>query len=832
VSLVIAIAASTFLAIGLLTLLRAVISMRQRVRLRRIENAARDRVRSATGSRSAPRSDPSPELVELVASGDCVLFAGPILSSLAGVSVGRALLQQMVIRAENDRLIDNDDSLAMLTSLRDGQTEAVADELAHFLERGYRQQLIANSIGGAMPGEAHFLLAKLAFREAISMNYDKLLETALQRTGVPLGELAHLFDGGLDKERDTALPHGDDIVIRLRGGSGGDFVVTDRDLRRSLTRNKFASQYLSALFLTHGHLFIGMTLQDIRGYLETVDSAEVPARRHFAFVREPIDDIEARFLSRRYNLEVTELRREDMVDFLRSLERSVRQSASPKRSPERPVLDRLRMENIGPFVSLDLPLQEGWNVLLGNNGMGKSIVLRAVATAVCGDLVEERLTGQLLRTGAHRGFVELRAGSRTYRTELERGPSGYVHVASSSPSPLLWEDWLVLGFPALRSMTADRPSGPAPAGIVGPLVDDVMPLLTVTPDTRLSDLKQWLIDLDYAAGGSGAAGRRAGRTRDRFFEVLDHLMPDIGLALHRIDKTTRQIEVRTKDSIVPIEAISQGTAAVMAWVGTLLERLYEVGGEDGRPEDWPALVLIDEIDAHMHPEWQRVLVERLRDLFPNVQVLATTHSPLIVGSMDPKGIMVARRDVARARIEGVAEVTLPDSDGLQSTCTEIAIQGADDRQEERLPPFAELLVKTGDNIRVGQSLSRTEMIQLTPLEVDLRGWRADQILTGPAFDLNSARDTETERIMDEYTRLAALDDPTDSETSSMQQLGAMLGVRVPTPLERSRARDAFDLIQLSLNSHLAGLPRARQNQLVEEIKVQLQESETGSRRPR
>jgi predicted ATP-binding protein involved in virulence len=64
-----------------------------------------------------------------------------------------------------------------------------------------------------------------------------------------------------------------------------------------------------------------------------------------------------------------------------------------------------------------------------------------------------------------------------------------------------------------------------------------------------------------------------------------------------------------------------------------LQRLYDVHHALEDPEDGPALVLIDEIDAHMHPAWQRTIAPTLKELFPDLQVLATTHSPMIVGTL-------------------------------------------------------------------------------------------------------------------------------------------------------------------------------------------------------
>src|SRR5260370_15426615 len=88
--------------------------------------------------------------------------------------------------------------------------------------------------------------------------------------------------------------------------------------------------------------------------------------------------------------------------------------------------------------------------------------------------------------------------------------------------------------------------------------------------------------------------------------------------------------------------------------------------------DRPGVVLVDEIEAHLHPAWQRDIPEWLKIHFPNVQFLVTTHSPLVAQAADPNGVFVmpsqfepgrAPRPLDKAEFErlrlGRAEKTLP-----------------------------------------------------------------------------------------------------------------------------------------------------------------------------
>jgi predicted ATP-binding protein involved in virulence len=84
--------------------------------------------------------------------------------------------------------------------------------------------------------------------------------------------------------------------------------------------------------------------------------------------------------------------------------------------------------------------------------------------------------------------------------------------------------------------------------------------------------------------------------------------------------------------------LSQGEKSLLALVGDIARRLAIMNPGLAKPLDGEGIVLIDEIDLHLHPRWQRTIVRRLREAFPNCQFILTTHSPLVVS--DPDNIRV------------------------------------------------------------------------------------------------------------------------------------------------------------------------------------------------
>jgi hypothetical protein len=399
-------------------------------------------------------------------------------------------------------------------------------------------------------------------------------------------------------------------------------------------------------------------------------------------------------------------------------------------------IHRLRLENIGPFDHLDLPVDPSWTMLLGNNGVGKSIILKAIAVGLCGDETET-YAARLIKSGRDSAGIVLETRQDTYVTRLDRTDSGAA-LSIESVSPLRAEGWLALGFPSMRALTWHRAvRGPRVPTVGSPTAVDLHPLLAGELDPRLDDVKQWIVELDHEIrAGAGENRHAAQRSLEELFYVTDFLASGQRLEFHDVNRRTWTVHVRTADGVIPIEAVSHGTAALFGMAGTILRRLREVYGHAAMPREEFALVLIDEIDAHLHPTWQQTLTSRLQQIFPRLQFIATSHSPLIAGSLRPPQIHRVRRD----------------QEGL---------------------------------------------VTVEPHRSDLTGLRADEILTGPLFQLESTLDFRTQALLTRYTELAARDtlSPADQE-----ELDAVL--------------------------------QAINKKLLAEVKIQLQELISGSRSPR
>jgi hypothetical protein len=100
------------------------------------------------------------------------------------------------------------------------------------------------------------------------------------------------------------------------------------------------------------------------------------------------------------------------------------------------------------------------------------------------------------------------------------------------------------------------------------------------------------------------------------------------LKFKEIDRRKRELIFETPDGDVPLSRLSDAYQNMAGWCGDLLYRITRTVENYKKPLEARGLLLIDELDLHLHPIWQRKLREFLDAKLPNFQILATTHSPL------------------------------------------------------------------------------------------------------------------------------------------------------------------------------------------------------------
>jgi predicted ATP-binding protein involved in virulence len=261
-----------------------------------------------------------------------------------------------------------------------------------------------------------------------------------------------------------------------------------------------------------------------------------------------------------------------------------------------------------------------------------------------------------------------------------------------------------------------------------PELSDTIPSF-IAEKTELYDASEILHTANYAALGSDKKEKK--KYQDYLHDVkamLVSILPDID-GLNDIEITVPklvlnkmrpgEILVTTKyGKKVPMEDLSLGYRTVIAWTVDLSWRMFNRGYQtSSKPLEQPAIVLIDEIDLHLHPVWQRQIMANLSKHFPKIQFIATAHSPLMVQAAFKSNYAVLKLNNETAEIEN------------------------------------------------------------NPQGID--GWRVDQILTSEFFGLKTARGEEYEKLLNEHNRLSSKKKITSRDRKKLDDIDESLS-KLPT----------------------------------------------------
>jgi len=125
-------------------------------------------------------------------------------------------------------------------------------------------------------------------------------------------------------------------------------------------------------------------------------------------------------------------------------------------------------------------------------------------------------------------------------------------------------------------------------------------------------------------------------------QAINQLMP--GFTDLRVRRSPLRMTVRKSGVELIVNQLSDGEKCLLALVGDLARRLAVANPCLTRPLEGNGIVLIDEVDLHLHPGWQRGIVNALESTFPSCQFVVTTHSPMIIGNIEPEKIFILQRN--------------------------------------------------------------------------------------------------------------------------------------------------------------------------------------------
>jgi len=290
-----------------------------------------------------------------------------------------------------------------------------------------------------------------------------------------------------------------------------------------------------------------------------------------------------------------------------------------------------------PIDKLDLetiPLYSRFLFFTGENGSGKSSLLRAISFAI-GNRFHEQRHDPVNSAWIISWTVNTPPGIQSFKVNVSEPK---VKKDPNIPFCCYGASRLTVQNRRYRS-TKDDPSIAARMQPLRSLFDN---------DAILMDLNRWLVN---SLADQAKDNRAVRAIYEGIKSMLINIIPNLYDIREKIWEGSQELMYYEEDidgvrieKGVYFDNLSSGIKSLVSMLGDMMIRLFEQQPEATEPSELAGIVLIDEVDIHLHPNWQRKLPELLDEYFPLVQFILTTHSPMpLLAAPDSSRIYVVKR---------------------------------------------------------------------------------------------------------------------------------------------------------------------------------------------
>lgn len=293
-------------------------------------------------------------------------------------------------------------------------------------------------------------------------------------------------------------------------------------------------------------------------------------------------------------------------------------------------INNIKITGVGPIKNLELAFDNHFNIICGQNGIGKTTILDCLAQSF----------------GANNTSVKRTAGSDSGNWTIDVLISGQPQKKSfditsfhpnektyssqgfyqNSNDIIVFKTHRDIPYQHLSSLNTD------------PQKDYNHFARETIQGSLPSDLKNWFVNRHLWSAHENHLDEHQIRNINLAKECFNILNPNISFS--KVNPNSNDILLNTPNGEIYFEYLSSGYKSCMAvLIGLIKEIEFRFKNPSKFIKDFDGIVFIDEIDLHLHPEWQAKIYEALKIILPKVQIFTSTHSPHIIQVANPKEII-------------------------------------------------------------------------------------------------------------------------------------------------------------------------------------------------
>lgn len=388
-----------------------------------------------------------------------------------------------------------------------------------------------------------------------------------------------------------------------------------------------------------------------------------------------------------------------------------------------------------------------WNLIIGDNGTGKTTILRSLALALSVNQeyvyeywgerneVVPSLFVREENKKAQFDYVLLGEKDAELPFTFTSDKYGISQKKEGAVRAIYMGDFPFYNLPKLVAYGANRKIGDSKLSS-----EKSSPVISLfNENALLSNAEEWLLQADYKSK-TIKGNRNIVKIEEILLDLFKGEISDIKI-MHdpSSNRMVSNVFFKTDYGMVRLHQLSLGYKTILAWMVDFSMQLFNFYPESKNPLREPAVCLVDEIDLHLHPKFQRNLVAFLSKTFPKTQFIATAHSPLIVQAFSDANII--------------------------------------------------MLKKEKDHV----------VADINPLNI--KAYRIDQILTSDLFGLKSGHSVNAEKLLKKRTNILSKESLTIQDEKELERIEKELG-KIPTWEDKyeRQAMSAIDKIALWLEN--------------------------------